>query len=55
MELIIKQPIVTRSLSLRKGDTISSEIVGEDEAIIWLNAGIAEAIKKPKKSRREVS
>ncbi|MEZ5945212.1 MAG: hypothetical protein R3C18_27880 [Planctomycetaceae bacterium] len=54
MELIILQPVVTRSLSLRKGDQISSEIIGEPEALVWLNAGIAEAIKKPRK-RREVS
>ena len=54
MELLILTPVVTRSLSLRRGDRISSEIIGEHEALVWLNAGIASAVKQSKR-KREVS
>lgn len=56
MKITINDPLVSRSFAFRKGDIIdtdASETVTDEQALIWLNAGIATAIKEPaKKGKR---
>ena len=56
MKIIIKDPVASVSWSYRSGDLIDTEdneFVSDDQAITWLNAGIAEAVKEPDSKRRK--
>ena len=56
MKIIIRQPIASRAWAFRAGDIIDAdEFITEQEALNWLNAGIAEAVKVPRKRKQEVS
>lgn len=56
MKIIITQSVASASWSFRKGDLIdtdNNEFITDDQAISWLNAGIAEAVKEPASRRRK--
>lgn len=55
MKIIIKDPVASVSWSYRKGDLIdtdNSEFITDEQALIWLNSGVAEAVKEPTQKRK---
>ena len=60
MKIIINEPIASASWSYRKGDQIDTQLcetISEEQALSWLNAGIAEVVKEPvrRKGKKEQS
>lgn len=56
MKIIIKDPVASASWSFRAGDLIDTEdndFITDEQAISWLNAGIAEAVKETASKRRK--
>ncbi|WP_041397943.1 hypothetical protein [Rubinisphaera brasiliensis] len=56
MKIIIKDSVASASWSFRKGDLIDTEdneFITQDQALIWLNSGIAEAVKESASRRRK--